>query len=124
MKVKNLDPAWDETFDLPVAKAEHSSLEAWNGMCTSQGPPHSSAPSLTSQEEAKVKHIFSKSRRFVWIIWIYIWYLAAAGKHFHKQIRMPEFRMVHGVRTSNCLLRVSSSIAYLQHGGSCGLSEG
>lgn len=28
MKVKNLDPVWDETFDLPVAKPEHASLEA------------------------------------------------------------------------------------------------
>ena len=28
MKVKNLDPVWDETFDLPVAKSEHSNLEA------------------------------------------------------------------------------------------------
>ena len=28
VKVKNLDPVWDETFDLPVAKPEHASLEA------------------------------------------------------------------------------------------------
>ena len=28
VKVKNLDPTWDETFDLPVAKPEHASLEA------------------------------------------------------------------------------------------------
>lgn len=31
VKVKNLDPTWDETFDLPVAKPEHASLEALVG---------------------------------------------------------------------------------------------
>eukprot|EP00913_Durusdinium_trenchii_P018770 g17638.t1 len=47
VKVKNLDPVWEETFDLPIGKPEHANLEAIVGSPKAEDFPIESRIGLT-----------------------------------------------------------------------------